>query len=178
MPRVPIGVVYWLRDDSSTCIERHGYVGVTVDWPHRLYRHRSESDFLPDRFEGEVIFKGTIKKCLELEQKLRPAPGIGWNKLPGGLGGYAGKGIPKSPEHREKIRQAALRRYADPKARERLSRDVKRGLKHVDRSGANNHRFGVKLTEATKEKIRQRALERDMSGASNPNYRHGRYTET
>ena len=74
------------------------------------------------------------------------------------------------------MRQAALARYADPKERERTQQAVKKAFETIDRSGPNNSRYGVKQSEATKEKIRQRALERDMGGANNPNYRHGRYT--
>lgn len=103
---------------------------------------------------------------------------IAWNIGRGGFhDGRSIAGMPKSPEQREKMRQAALRRFADAGERARLSRAVKLGLKFVDRSGANNSRFGKPVSEATREKMRQRALERDISGANNPNYRHGRYID-
>jgi hypothetical protein len=46
----------------------------------------------------------------------------------------------------------------------------------VDRSGANNSRFGKPVSEATKEKMRQRIAERGgVDGPNNPNFKHGRY---
>lgn len=173
------GVVYWLFDEHCVCIWRHGYIGVTVRWPHRMHRHRceTESDFLPDNFQGKVLFRGHIKECLALETQLRPRAGIGWNRFPGGLSGHASKGIAKSPEHREKIRQAALRRYADPAEHERTSRAAKLGLKNIDRSGAKNAMFGQHHSEQTKQKIRDKIAERGgITGERNPNYRHGRYS--
>lgn len=172
-------VVYWLHDQFGVCWWRHGYIGVTQAWPRRFYRHRSESKFLPNHFEGEIIFKGSIKQCLALEQQLRPVAGIGWNRFPGGLSGYAAKGIPKSPEQREKMRAAALRRYSDPAERERTQAAVKEALKGIDRSGAANSMYGKHQSEAAKQKIRTKIAERGgFTGANNPNYRHGRYTES
>jgi hypothetical protein len=168
-------VLYWLFDDRCVCLWRHGYIGVTVDWPHRLYRHRSESNFLPSFFKGQVLFRGPVQHCLRLERKLRPTAGIGWNKYPGGRSGHAAKGVPKSPETRAKMRAAALSRYADPAERERTSKAVKRTRHLVDQTGVNNPRFGVPMSEATKEKVRQRIQERGgLLGVSNPNWRGGK----
>ena len=180
MAKSAAGVVYWLYDERCVCIWRHGYIGVTVTLERRLWRHRNEprTSFLPDQFEGQVLFRGHIKHCLALEKKLRPTPGIGWNRLPGGLAGHATKGVPKSPEQREKMRQAALKRYADPAEHERTARAVKKGLKGIDRSGSNNSNFGKPVSEETKEKMRQRIVERGgVDGQNNPNYKHGRYSD-
>jgi hypothetical protein len=114
---------------------------------------------------------------MAIENQLRPTAGIGWNRLPGGPSGHAAKGVPKSAEHREKIRQAALRRWAstDEATREKHSKIVSKGLKHVDRSGANNPSFGKHQSDETKQKVRERITERGgVSGANNPNFRHGR----
>lgn len=74
------------------------------------------------------------------------------------------------------MRQAAIARYAKPGEKEQTSKAVKRGLKNVDRSGTNNSMFGRRMSEATKEKIRDRIEERGgISGKNNPNYRHGDY---
>lgn len=172
-------VVYWLYDDRCICYFRHGYIGVTVSWPRRLWRHRAESSaFLPSDFEGKVLFRGHIKECLALEQQLRSTAGIGWNRYPGGRSGTASKGLPKSPEHKAKIRAAAFERWKDREARVAQSAAVKRGLKNVDRTGANNANFGKQTSEETKQKMRDRLAERGgVSGTNNPNYRHGRYVE-
>jgi hypothetical protein len=124
------------------------------------------------------LFEGTIKQCLQFEQSMRSTAGIGWNKYPGGRAGYAGKGIPKSPEHREKIRLAALARYSKPGEKERTAKAVKRGLQNIDRTGANNPNFGKHQSEETKQKVRDRIVERGgVNGENNPNYRHGNYVE-
>ena len=174
-------VVYWLVNGACRDPKRHGYVGATGRLWQRLAAHRTAGRLVVRFAKGckvKILFRGSRRAALALEKRLRPKRGIGWNIGVGGYGNGAGtKGIPKSPEHRAKQRAAALRRYADPAEHERTARAVRKGLKGIDRSGPNNSRYGVKLTEATKEKIRQRALERDMSGANNPNYRHGNYVE-
>jgi hypothetical protein len=180
MPRTARGVVYWLFNARCICPWRHGYIGMTVDWPHRMYRHRSESEFPVTDFQGRVLFEGTIKQCLAFEQRLRPVAGIGWNKYPGGRAGHAGKGVPKSDEWKAKVRAAALRRYADPAERLRTSKQVKLGIKFKKRdySGAKNPNYGKLTSEAAKQKMRDKLTERGgVTGENNPNYKHGRYTE-
>ena len=169
-------IVYWLYNQDCTNPMEHGYIGVTSRQRRRMAVHRYSRRF--PKFELKILFRGSRIACLEAEKVFRPRPHIGWNKTPGG-GHESGhfRGMPKSPEQRAKMRAAALARYADPKERERTQQAVKKAFETIDRSGANNHRYGVQMSEETKEKIRQRALERDMSGANNPNYRHGRYTE-
>jgi hypothetical protein len=85
----------------------------------------------------------------------------------------------KSPKTIENMRLAALRRYQKPGEKERMASIVKEALKDVDRSGANNPRFGVTLSDETKALIAQRLTERGgYRGANNPNYRHGRDVQT
>ena len=119
--------------------------------------------------------------ALKLEQQLRPTANIGWNKISRRPSTASrGKGIPKSPEQREKMRQAALRRWAEatPAALERQSKAVKKGLRGIKRWGRSNPRFGKSLSEQTKQKIRNKIAERGgVSGENNPNYRHGGYIE-
>jgi hypothetical protein len=131
---------------------------------------------LPKDFRYKILFTGTQRQALTLEAALRPKPHIGWNI---GVGGFANggglKGIPKSPEQRAKQRLAALARYAKPGEKEKTAKAVKRGLRDIDRSGANNSNYGKHQSEATKEKVRARIIERGgVFGTNNPNYRHGR----
>jgi hypothetical protein len=84
--------------------------------------------------------------------------------------------VSKSPEQKAKMRAAALKRWQNAEAREAQSKAVKRGLKGIDRTGANNSSFGKHQSEETKQKVRDRIAERGgVSGANNPNFRHGRY---
>ena len=171
-----LAVVYWLFNDQCVCPWRHGYIGATTNWPHRLNRHRRESDFLMHlHFQGQVLFHGTVKQCHALEKQMRPTAGIGWNRYPGGPSGHASKGISKSAEHRAKIQAATLVRYANPEEHKKTSKAVKRGLKNIDRSGENNSMFGRHMSEEAKEKVRAKIQERSITGKKNPNYRHGKF---
>jgi hypothetical protein len=141
-----------------------------------MHQHRQSGKWT--NFQIEIIFRGSKREALALEKRLRPTPGIGWNV---GIGGFADgrgmRGVPKSQEHRERMRAGALKRYADPAEHKRTADAVKKALKLIDRTGSNNPRFGKHLSEDTKAKIRQRLAERGgMSGPNNPNYRHGRYS--
>jgi hypothetical protein len=165
-------VVYWLFDDRCVCPWSHGYIGISGRIARRLNQHRESGRF--PNFEIKILFKGAKNDCLALEAKLRPRPSIGWNV---GIGGYADgrgtRGIPKSPEHRERIRAATLRRYADPVERARTRAAVKKAFVHIDRTGSNNAMFGRKHSEETKHKIARRKIGQ-QSGADNPNWKGGR----
>jgi hypothetical protein len=97
---------------------------------------------------------------------------MGWNEW---AGGRAGGTAPKPAAQREKMRQAALARYAKPGEKERTAKAVKEAFKSIDRSGPNNGRFGKPMSEAAKQKVRDKIAERGITGSNNPNFRHGRY---
>jgi hypothetical protein len=82
-----MGYVYWLYDDRCDNPWRHGYVGVTACLKTRLRAHRSNKN---RNFKCQILFNGDINVCYELEADFRPAPGIGWNQAPGGIGGMKG----------------------------------------------------------------------------------------
>jgi NUMOD3 motif-containing protein len=174
----PKGYVYWLKDEHCTDPYCHGYIGACIHLDHRIKTHKHKrkgaSPGIPHtNFTVEILFTGPIKQCQDLERQYRPHKHIGWNRKRGGgnspLGykhsaktkrnmsigaiiGRTGK-APRSLETKENMRQAALRRYTDPKEHERTSKAVRRGLKSVDRTGANNAMWGRKHSEATKLKI-------------------------
>jgi hypothetical protein len=177
--RIDRWVVYWLYDETCTNPELHGYIGATGRFWARIGMHKKSGRFASKHFEIKILYRSSNRQaCLAYEKQLRPHPDIGWNIHIGGFQkGGGGKGIPKSPEHRAKQREAALRRYADPAERKRTQRAVKKAFKTIDRSGANNAMFGRKQSEETKRKIGDKALARDVSGKRNPNYRHGEYCE-
>ena len=76
----------------------------------------------------------------------------------------------KNEATREKMRQAALRRYRNPAERKRtgLAAKMGRDAKGIDQSGANNPRFGVTMSDETKALITQRAKERYAAGFVGP----------
>ena len=172
MAKATICVLYWLRDErfEFACPFHHGYIGVSSRWPQRLHRHKSGKHFCAKNVCWQILYEGTEQGCLALEKKLRPRPYIGWNIAAGGghLEGHL-KGIPKSLEWRAQMSITALERYCDPAEKEKTSKAVRRGLKDIDRSGANNHRFGTHMSEATKQKMRDKVIERGgVTGANNP----------
>ena len=173
-------LVYWLYDDTCANYAEHGCVGATKETRlyQRLNQHQTNRR-IPKDFHYKILFRGSQKAALQLEAELRPKPYIGWNV---GVGGFANggglRGIPKTPEQREKMRQAALARYADPKERERTQRAVKKAFKTIDRSGENNPRFGTHMSEEAKQKSRDTiAANGGRAGKRNANYRHGEYVE-
>jgi hypothetical protein len=167
-------LVYWLEDDLCVCPWRHGYIGATNRFARRMHQHRER---WPKAFRHRIMLRGSKAECLALEARMRPTPGIGWNSHVGGfVDGRGGRGIPKSAGHREKQRQAALRRYADPMEHVKTSVAVRRAKEGIDHSGANNSHFGKPHSEEARAKIKQRLKERGgHGGKNNPNYRHGRY---
>jgi len=158
-------VLYWLHDASSVCLMRHGYVGISTRWQNRLRRHRRDKKLPP--FDWKILFEGTLLECLTFERRLRPLPGIGWNDAPGGE--HGGGSAPKAERTKLLMRDAALRRYAQPGERERTQTAVKTAFKQIDRTGVNNGHFGKHHTEETKSKLRANIIERGgVAGVKNP----------
>ena len=170
MSRQAVHFTYWLHSDHGTDPDRHGYVGVTRHLLRRIYWHFHRG--LP-AFKVEILLRGTKEQCLALEKKLRPTSNIGWNKNIGGTHpGSVGKGKPKTPEHRAKMKAAALKRYQDPDQHELTSVFVKKGLPKNHSKGKNNPRYGKKMSEASKAKMRATiAASGGRSGDRNPNYK-------
>jgi hypothetical protein len=180
MPSVSEWFVYWLFDASCRDKHKHGCIGATKAtriWM-RINQHKNSAR-IPQPFQYTIIFRGSRKEALAFEAKLRPRPYIGWNVGVGGFSDGGGlKGIQRSPEVREKIRAAALRRWANPVFRAKQLKLLKRTtFGQYDRSGANNPNFGKATSEATKQKMRDKIAERGILGKKNPNYRHGEYCQ-
>ena len=86
--------VYWIRCADHTDMFSQGYIGVSKDAQRRFVQHQRKSE--------NVHLKNAIKKygwdtlvkteilisdqayCLDIESKLRPTAGIGWNIVAGG----------------------------------------------------------------------------------------------
>jgi hypothetical protein len=190
--------VYWLYDDTCTQPSESGYIGCCSRLDVRLRAHRQGHGThkgavnVPADFKVAVLFVGPENECLAHENLFRPGPNIGWNIRPGGLPSARGtkhtaefkrwhaeaaskrfKGVRKSPEQKANMSAAAFARYADPAEHEKTSRAL---IGKIDNRGKRNPMFGRHMSEATKEKIRAKILERGgVSGKNNPRYRHGRY---
>ena len=106
-------VVYWLYDTQCVDVAQHGYIGVSTNWIARLSTHKQT---MSREFKYKIIFSGTVDQCLELENKLRPQPRIGWNIAIGGNSGFLRR-IPRPPpplltleEELRRINEASERR--------------------------------------------------------------------
>ena len=116
--------VYWYHLGAHTDPETQGYVGITRDLANRHYLHstgRSGSTILKKAFnkygeliQKQILFTGTRKQCLEMEQQLRPKEKIGWNICIGG--GFAPDctGRVHSAETRLKISKSSKGKVGKP----------------------------------------------------------------
>jgi hypothetical protein len=139
-------VVYWLFDTACVCPWKHGYIGVTVNLRNRLKWHRAKQERI---FEYRILFEGTEQECYALEAAMRPEAFIGWNMA---LGGEGGSRQPRSPETRQRMREAALRRYADPAERAKMSA-VQMGRTVAWGAKIAAGRLGLKPSDATRAKM-------------------------
>lgn len=159
--------VYWIHHPDHTDMFSQGYIGVSINVERRFNEHLKKSDNRHLRFAiGKYGWDTLIKKqiliadenyCLDIERKLRPNDGIGWNLVMGGglppkkignkyrLGKPSwNKGKKMSAETRAKVSKAAKEQWGRLGMRELLSNAKK---------GKPSPRKGVKLSEETKRKI-------------------------
>lgn len=139
-------VVYWLFDARCVCPWKHGYIGITVNFKNRLKNHRRK---FGQAFNHQILFRGSNDDCLLLEVKMRPRPFIGWNWAEGGT---PISRAPKSAEHRWKMKEAALRRYADPAERTKMS-EIQKGRKITWAEKIASGKRGLKPSDATRAKM-------------------------
>jgi GIY-YIG catalytic domain len=127
--------VYWIHHPDHTDMFSQGYIGVSKDAEKRWEQHLKKSDNRHFRFAinkygwGNLIKKQILiaeeDYCLDIERKLRPTEGIGWNVAIGGgkppvrygnkdrLGIPSwNKGLPWSKKAREKLSEAHLGQVA------------------------------------------------------------------
>ncbi len=97
--------LYWIRLNSHSDIAKEGYVGVSVNFKNRMYRHKKITSQLNchlgnainkygwDNLVKEIIFTGLKDECYLKEYELRSNHQIGWNEAIGGSGGDRSKFI-------------------------------------------------------------------------------------
>jgi hypothetical protein len=92
--------VYWIRAQHHSDITSEGYVGVSKNsqkrwlyghkWSHSKARHDNQhlssaiNKYGWDLLVKTVVLIGEETYCYEIERKLRPSEGIGWNLSVGG----------------------------------------------------------------------------------------------
>ena len=136
--------VYWIHHPDHTDMFSQGYIGVSVNARKRWIDHRRHQE--NRHFANAVKLYGwdlLVKKeiliaeeayCLDIERKLRPTDGIGWNLVMGGgkpppsyghkrlFGNKLNVGRKHSVESRQKRTELNKVRLQDPVAREKFAK--------------------------------------------------------
>jgi hypothetical protein len=100
-------LIYWIHSDQETSIETQGYVGITKDLTRRLKEHRRKHNFLDNR-TVDVFLYGDKLYCKQVEKSLRPKRNIGLNIAEGGGLPPNVKGIKRSDNTRQKIKDSMV----------------------------------------------------------------------
>ena len=123
--------VYWIHHPTHTDMFRQGYIGVSVNAGKRWDQHLKQPKnrhlkFAINKYGWDNLAKKEVliaeeDYCLDIERKLRPSDGIGWNIIAGGgkppirygnkdrLGQASwNKGIAWSDEMKKKLSDAHL----------------------------------------------------------------------
>ena len=159
--------VYWIHHPDHTDMFSQGYIGVSKSAKRRFVEHaRSKANrhlrFAIDKHGWDNLVKKEIliaeeAYCLDIERKLRPMDGIGWNLVMGGgkpppsyghkrlVGNKLNVGRKHSVESRQKRTELNKLRLQDPVAREKF---VKARL------GSTAWNKGKKASLETIEKLR------------------------
>lgn len=145
--------VYWIRHRDHFDIFTQGYVGITENLDHRMWRHkkcRTNAHLTNaikkhgwDSLIKEVILISSTEYCLDIEKKLRPEKEIGWNIAIGG-------GKPMGWATGSKLPEWVKRRISEGKTGVMFSEDHKANLAKSKRgkngAAANNFKGFIKAT--------------------------------
>lgn len=165
--------LYWIRTPEMSDMFSEGYIGMsTISARHRWNAHKAASK-VPEKqhlpiyrafhkhgAEGlvmQVLVSGPDDYITDLEAKLRPDVGIGWNCAQGGQA--TGKGRKASKESIEKRRKKMLGFKHSEETRKNMSLAAKgkpKSAEHVEKM--RQTKIGLKVSEATREKHRQAML--------------------
>ena len=159
--------VYWLRLPEHTDPKKQGYVGVTsrtVEF--RFKRHVFEAErgdarcvhlaralnkHGKDRIIRQTLCEADFDYCLDVERKLRPAPGLGWNVGAGGRAPALGRKV--SEETRTKLSEAWKTRIVSEETRAKISQAAK----------GNQRAKGKTPSPEVREKLRAANLGKPLS---------------
>lgn len=159
--------VYWIHQPEHTDIFSQGYVGVTNNFTSRMTDHKRGGEnahftnvvkkYGWDNLVKQIIVMAEEDYCLDVENKLRPKKGIGWNIAIGGgkpparygnkdkLGISSwNKGISWSDEIKQKMSEARKGIKLLPEIYKQQA---------LNRSGEKNVWYGKKLSDEHKKKM-------------------------
>ncbi len=170
--------LYWIHHQDHTDILSQGYVGFTSKQvKKRIAEHTTQANKQYGRsihlekairkygIDGLIVKTlciGSADYCLEIERKLRPKHGIGWNLAIGGDKPAIGRIV--SVETRKKLSASSKRLIMSESAKKKISEKAK----------GNTRRLGKVLTQEHKDKIRKKLLGRKASAAQRDNLKKAR----
>ena len=159
--------VYWIHHPTHTDMFSQGYVGVSANAERRFTQHLYSKQnrhlrFAIEKYGWDNLIKAQVLiadegYCLDIERKLRPADGVGWNLVMGGgkpppsyghkrlVGNTINKGRKHSVEARQKRSEINRIRLQDPIAREKFAKA---------KAGKSSWNKGKKASAETIEKLR------------------------
>lgn len=148
--------VYWITPDIGDDFRKQGYIGITSNTLHkRMFAHRTQySKFCEgdnkvgckklysyvkqhggwENLHIKILCEGSTEYCLELEEKLRPIPNIGWNTRVGG---------DKHVMYQRKFTDETRKRLAAVRQTWVMCEET-RQIMSEQRTGKGNPMFGVK----------------------------------
>jgi group I intron endonuclease len=154
-------VVYWIHLPNQTDVFTQGYVGIAENFEQRMFAHKSCAKnnhkniyyrairkYGWENLKKDVILVGETKYCMDVEQKLRSAPKIGWNIAIGGnSGGLHLQGVKQSDGHLANRKKALIGRVSGFL-----------GKKHTQaaKEKCREINLGKVLSETSKQKISER----------------------
>lgn len=161
--------VYWIRHKDTAKhndITQHGYIGITSRTVEARFKQhqgsvRKGSEYpvhaamrkYVDDIVVQTLLEGSIEYCQEIEKKLRPRAGIGYNCAIGGAATTLGAVY--SAEVRAKIADSARGRKHSAEAKRKMSEAQKARPPASDetRRKLSEALKGNTLSEETKQKI-------------------------
>lgn len=151
--------VYWIHLPEQTNVAVEGYVGIAMNFEQRMFAHKScaktgkEQTLYKairkygwDNLIKEIILISNEDYCLEIENKLRPLPRIGWNIAVGGgeISGSHLKGVKQSEQHLANRKKSLVGRVSGMKGKKMPQGSIEKTMQYVR---------GIPKTDQCKEKI-------------------------
>jgi hypothetical protein len=125
-----MSLVYWVYDETCKDILTDGYVGVTENLSVRMNGHKRKTENLIGKdIKVKVVYEGSRKECFDKERKLRPKPGIGWNRAVGGSHGWRDGFIHSSNTKEKMSNMWTNERKAQLVHRNKIQGKARRGIK-------------------------------------------------
>ena len=160
--------VYWIHHPEHTDMFTQGYIGVSKDLKRRLRAHRASPSNLHmknaitkygwDNLIKESVVVASKAYCLDVEIKLRPTDGIGWNAVLGGGNppSTLGKKFIRTDEYKAQMSASKIGHRHTKEVEELVTKNLLiHGIPTRFTKGQTPYNKGMACSEKTKEAIRK-----------------------